>query len=218
MTTARFPGRRNQVLEAAIAVLAHSGSAGLTYRSVDETAQVPTGTTVNYFRPRDTLLTTVCCEIANRRCQHWHSLANVRPPCTQAGVVDLISQHIVDPLRTTDAPIEAYLSVLIEAQYRPTVLKVVTEDRQLQAELITKLLRHVNSPTPQSHAEIVVDHLTAITLRQALSQHSLDPKQSLSALLAVLVPPDVTCTYDEQGEPTALTAIPDTDSQLKHPI
>ncbi|QEU90358.1 TetR/AcrR family transcriptional regulator [Streptomyces kanamyceticus] len=48
--------RRDRLGDAAIDVLAESGSKGLTHRAVDAAADVPPGTTKNYFPTRDALL------------------------------------------------------------------------------------------------------------------------------------------------------------------
>lgn len=48
--------RRHRLRDAAIDLLAHSGSRGLTHRAVDAAADVPLGTTKNYFPTRDALL------------------------------------------------------------------------------------------------------------------------------------------------------------------
>lgn len=48
--------RRRTIADAGLTVLAREGSRGLTHRAVDAAAQVPTGTTSNYFRSRDALI------------------------------------------------------------------------------------------------------------------------------------------------------------------
>ncbi|MEV0094296.1 TetR/AcrR family transcriptional regulator [Streptomyces sp. NPDC050738] len=48
--------RRDRLGDAAIDVLAQVGSRGLTHRAVDAAADVPLGTTKNYFPTRDALL------------------------------------------------------------------------------------------------------------------------------------------------------------------
>ena len=50
------PERRNQILGAAIDILCDDGVGGLTHRQVDSRAGVPAGTTSNYFRTRQALL------------------------------------------------------------------------------------------------------------------------------------------------------------------
>lgn len=49
--------RRALLADAGIAVLAREGSRGLTHRAIDAEAGVPIGTTSNYFRSRQSLVT-----------------------------------------------------------------------------------------------------------------------------------------------------------------
>ncbi|MDQ0643090.1 TetR/AcrR family transcriptional regulator [Microbacterium murale] len=49
--------RRALLADAGIAVLAREGSRGLTHRAIDVEADVPVGTTSNYFRSREALVT-----------------------------------------------------------------------------------------------------------------------------------------------------------------
>ena len=57
-------GRARQVADAAIAVLADHGARGLTHRAVDQAAGLPPGTTSNYARTREALLTLTLTRIA----------------------------------------------------------------------------------------------------------------------------------------------------------
>ncbi|HEY1322382.1 MAG TPA: TetR family transcriptional regulator C-terminal domain-containing protein [Streptosporangiaceae bacterium] len=57
-------GRTRQVGDAAIAVLAGQGARGLTHRAVDRAAGLPPGTTSNYARTREALLTLALARIA----------------------------------------------------------------------------------------------------------------------------------------------------------
>ena len=65
ITPATTPGgRARQVADAAIAVLADHGGRGLTHRAVDQAAGLPPGTTSNYARTREALLTLALTRIA----------------------------------------------------------------------------------------------------------------------------------------------------------
>jgi DNA-binding transcriptional regulator YbjK len=57
-------GRAKQVGDAAVAVLADHGARGLTHRAVDQAAGLPPGTTSNYARSREALLTLALTRIA----------------------------------------------------------------------------------------------------------------------------------------------------------
>ncbi len=50
-------GRRAEILDGALAVLAGTGMRGLTHRAVDAAAGLPVGSTSYYFRSRDALVT-----------------------------------------------------------------------------------------------------------------------------------------------------------------
>lgn len=58
--------RRRTIADAGLTVLAREGSRGLTHRAVDVAAQVPTGTTSNYFRSRDALIEGLVERIGER--------------------------------------------------------------------------------------------------------------------------------------------------------
>ncbi|GGR90870.1 hypothetical protein GCM10008960_17420 [Deinococcus sedimenti] len=60
------PARRAALLDAALTLLATKGSAALSYRTLDETASLPVGTAVNYFRTRADLLLQVTRHVLNR--------------------------------------------------------------------------------------------------------------------------------------------------------
>ena len=57
-------GRTKQGGDAAVAVLADHGARGLTHRAVDQAAGLPPGTTSNYARTREALLTLALTRIA----------------------------------------------------------------------------------------------------------------------------------------------------------
>ncbi|WP_270365907.1 TetR/AcrR family transcriptional regulator [Microbacterium algeriense] len=58
--------RRRTIADAGLAVLARDGSRGLTHRAIDALAEVPTGTTSNYFRTRDALIEGLVDRIGER--------------------------------------------------------------------------------------------------------------------------------------------------------
>ena len=64
MSSTTPSGRTRQVGDAAVAVLADRGARGLTHRAVDQAAGLPPGTTSNYARTREALLTLALARIA----------------------------------------------------------------------------------------------------------------------------------------------------------
>ncbi|MER8185909.1 TetR/AcrR family transcriptional regulator [Kitasatospora sp. NPDC094015] len=58
--------RRDRLRDAAVEVLSEEGGRGLTHRAVDAAAQVPLGTTKNYYPTRDALLGAVAARCAEQ--------------------------------------------------------------------------------------------------------------------------------------------------------
>ena len=56
-TQTQVPDRRATLADAALAVLETEGGRGLTHRAVDRRADLPQGSTSNYFKTREALLT-----------------------------------------------------------------------------------------------------------------------------------------------------------------
>ncbi|HIT75768.1 MAG TPA: TetR/AcrR family transcriptional regulator [Candidatus Avipropionibacterium avicola] len=63
---ARNDDRRRMLADAGLTVLATDGARGLTHRAVDRVAEVPLGTTSNYFRNRSALVTGLVERIGER--------------------------------------------------------------------------------------------------------------------------------------------------------
>src|ERR1700742_1194044 len=94
--------RRALVADAAIAVLAESGAGGLTHRAVDVAAQLPDGTTSNYFRTRVALLRAAALRMSE---SHWQYVAELAAATDPAGeridAADMLGRLLVMP----DGPI-----------------------------------------------------------------------------------------------------------------
>ncbi|HWE89289.1 MAG TPA: TetR/AcrR family transcriptional regulator [Pseudonocardiaceae bacterium] len=133
-------GRRPLLADAAIAVLARDGGRGLTHRAVDREAEVPEGTTKNYFPTRDSLLEAAANRMAD---QHRAAVAQLRAT-TPAGV----SPHQVralypamirravhgDPTQVL-AMFELYLAAVRRPSVRAALGDMVTANADATVEL-----------------------------------------------------------------------------------
>jgi AcrR family transcriptional regulator len=108
-------GRARQVADAAIAVLADHGSRGLTHRAVDQAAGLPPGTTSNYARTREALLTLTLTRIAELDLAE--GAAGVAGSGLADGVAQMVHQWIIEPGRRRR--FLARLELAFEATRRP---------------------------------------------------------------------------------------------------
>lgn len=92
------PERRALITDTAIKILADVGAGGLTHRIVDNRADLPPGTTSNFFRTRIALLRAVTERVAD---QHWQYVAElqgaIENPGGRAALATLLSRLLVTP-------------------------------------------------------------------------------------------------------------------------
>jgi DNA-binding transcriptional regulator YbjK len=99
--------RRAELTDAAIDVVVREGLHGLSHRAVDQVANVPKGTTSNYFRSRDALL-----EATTRRLMELHfalMAAHLADRPDRQGLIESLSAILEQAL--TEHP-DRYLAML----------------------------------------------------------------------------------------------------------
>ncbi|MFE2295539.1 TetR/AcrR family transcriptional regulator [Streptomyces sp. NPDC059452] len=113
------PDRRDRLRDAAIAVLAGEGGRGLTHRAVDRAAEVPDGTTKNYFPTRDAVLRAVAERCLEQYLALTAQLAAAPGPADREGLVTLfrtLLENVAGPGRPR---LLACLELQAEAARRP---------------------------------------------------------------------------------------------------
>ncbi|TDT33781.1 TetR/AcrR family transcriptional regulator [Naumannella halotolerans] len=124
---AKNEARRTALADAGISVLAREGSRGLTHRAVDAAAEVPTGTTSNYFRNREALITGIFERIGTRlapRADDLEAAAREKPSR------ELFARYVRDIVRrlTTNREVTLALYELrLEAARRPELAAPLVE-------------------------------------------------------------------------------------------
>jgi hypothetical protein len=141
-------GRARQAADAAIVVLAEHGARGLTHRAVDQAAGLPPGTTSNYARTREALLTLTLTRIAEL------DLAEAATGVAGSGLADdvarMVHQWITEPGRRQR--FLARLELAFEATRRPELRAAYDEmGRGFRTEA-ARLLAAAGSAHPERDA------------------------------------------------------------------
>lgn len=116
---ARNDTRRRALADAGLRVLAEDGSRGLTHRAVDEAAEVPPGTTSNYFRSREALI---------------------------AGLVDRIGERLAPTAEQLAARANGVPGAALFADYLRDIVRRLTDDRQVTLALFELRLESSRRP------------------------------------------------------------------------
>jgi DNA-binding transcriptional regulator YbjK len=141
-------GRARQVGDAAIAVLAGHGARGLTHRAVDQAAGLPPGTTSNYARTREALLTLTLTRIAELDLAE--GAAGVAGSGLADGVAQMVNQWITEPGRRQR--FLARLELAFEATRRPELRAAYDEMGRGFRTQAARLLAAAGSAHPERDA------------------------------------------------------------------
>ncbi|MEU2115756.1 TetR family transcriptional regulator [Streptomyces sp. NPDC016459] len=143
---ARNAERRTALLDAAIEALADEGARGLTFRAVDARAGVPTGTSSNYFRHRDELLSQVADRIFVRLTPAPGDVDTaLLPPPSRALLVELM-RRLAQRLATERTCYLGLFELRLEAVRRPELRIQLT--KVLRADLDENIRLHLDSGMP----------------------------------------------------------------------
>jgi DNA-binding transcriptional regulator YbjK len=116
--------RRAHLLHTAVSLLAREGAAGLSYRTLDEAAAVPTGTASNYFRTRLDLHTQLAHHIHDRL-QPDQAFLNSVSSLTGPALHTALLENLVERVRREREAYLALLELRLLAQRHPDLQAVL---------------------------------------------------------------------------------------------
>ncbi len=177
--------RRAQLADAGIEVLAIEGARGLTHRAVDARADVPRGTTSNYFPRREDIVTALVARIAERLAPDPAVLASLaqRQPDRE-----LFVDYVREVVRRLDA--EPHVSIALfelrlEASRRPAVADAL--GRWRRAAFLDDVTFNADAGLPGTSTELALLHYAVDGLMLDRLTTPLDPGTSTEAIVDDLV-------------------------------
>lgn len=152
-------GRREDLGDAAIAVVAERGLKGLTHRAVDAAAEVPAGTTSNYFRTRQALVDAVAERIEARDHEVWGTLGP--PPQTFEGFTEWLARFATTMAahQTEVSRVRFALFIVDSEHYAPGHRRFLT--------IVTQALTAFGIPDADTVATAYLDYLDGMLLHAA---------------------------------------------------
>jgi AcrR family transcriptional regulator len=161
------PQRRRELADAAIALLASSGVHGLTHRTAETAAGLPSGTASNYFRSREALLVAAAERIAELHYADMTQAAQQHQDSAVSGtgqLPDSPGEQLVDLLAgsllvATTVHRERYLAVvelLLEARRRPALAAALAGLQEIATGFTAGLHAELGLPIPASAVPILM--------------------------------------------------------------
>ena len=121
--------RRAELTDAAIALLAESGVHGVSHRSVERRAGLPTGTASNYFRSREALLVAVAERVGQLHYADMESITGQERARkgSRGRAADLIAESLLLAATTYRERYLAIFELQLESLRRPALVAALAD-------------------------------------------------------------------------------------------
>jgi len=181
--------RREEVLDAAVAVLGTGGARTLTHRAVDAEGALPAGTTSNYFRSRTALIDGVLGHLAAEELELSHHLLDAAADITSIdGLVEASAQIVDQLLGDNRHKTMARYAIMLEAMHRPELQPALVAWTEPWWKLAATLLTHAGATAPRERARLLLSCIDGIMFDQlARPRADFDAHAALRPVIAGLV-------------------------------
>ncbi|MBR8642608.1 TetR family transcriptional regulator [Streptomyces tuirus] len=183
-----MPNRRDEVLDAAIEVLAEGGLRRLTYQAVDTAADVPAGTTSNHFRSRDALVSGVVAHLEALDRRDWEHTAGEPAANDPEAFIDALTHMVRHALGPARPRTTARYALILEGLARPAVREPLSRAQDSLITWVSQWLATLGSPDPREHCRLLFDYLDGMIFHQVvLPQENFDPEPGIRLVLGALL-------------------------------
>lgn len=176
---------RQRALDAAIDLLGTQGLRALTHARVDERAGLAKGSTSNYFRTRQALLTGVVGRLAEL---DLTQVGIAFAPTTPAELVDalcLAFEHLTGPARTATA---ARLILFLEAGHVPELRAALSRGREAMEAIGVVALARLGARDPRGAATALAACFEGHLLHRVARHDETDPRPTFELLVTAALP------------------------------
>jgi DNA-binding transcriptional regulator YbjK len=180
-------GRRDELADAGVRLIARGGMRALTHRAVDEEARLSAGSTSYYARTRRELMRLVVDRIAEGTQADADAL--VIPARLTKDEVAQMALGFLDQLAAREPVQAARFALLFELREDDELRRGLTAEAPVRASLIAgaeQLLEAADIAEPASHATDLVGLVDALLMYRVARAAPLDAARVLGAYLAGL--------------------------------
>ena len=181
-----MPDRRTTLLDAALELVGTQGMRGLTHRAVDAAADLPPGSTSNYFRTREALVLGIVERfIARERAMATGPRDEVDP--TPEGVAAAFGRF-VDRALGPDRPVTlARYAILVETAQNPGLREGMAVGADQVDTWTLDLVTRAGSQHPERDLGVLANYVTGLVLHElALPSPDLDVAARIRAVIDTL--------------------------------
>lgn len=178
--------RRTLLLDAALELVGTQGMRGLTHRAVDAAADLPPGSTSNYFRTREALVLGIVERfIVREREMATGPLDQVDP--TPEGVAEALGRFVDRALGPDRMVTLARYAILVETAQNPGLREGMASGADRVDTWALGILTRVGSRDPQRDLGVLANYVTGLVLHElALPSTDLDARGRIRSVIDTL--------------------------------
>ncbi|GAA4288584.1 TetR/AcrR family transcriptional regulator [Georgenia daeguensis] len=175
-----------RALDAAIELLGTEGLRSLTHARVDERAELPKGSTSNYFRTRQALVSGVVARIVEL--EEAEIGATFAPPGNAAEFLDGLCALFDHLTRTSRTQTTARLVLFMEASHDAELREVLSRARTGMARSVVATMASLGAKDPEVAAAAVVACFEGLLLHRVARHDDTDPRPVFTQVVTGVLP------------------------------
>lgn len=171
---------RDRAINAAIELLGTEGLKALTHRQIDQKAQLPPGSTSNYFRTRDALLAGVAGAVVERE---MAGASAAFAPQSAAEFLDALVALVDRVTRDQRTVTTARLVLFMEASHDPSLREALWHGRALFAAALEPVLGGLGARDPHTSASALMACSEGLILHRIARHDDTDVRPILDLVM-----------------------------------
>jgi DNA-binding transcriptional regulator YbjK len=171
---------RARAVEAAIDLLATEGLRALTHARIDQHAELPKGSTSNYFRTRQALLTGVVDAIVERELPQVDGALSPDSPTELVEAMCGVFEHITTADRRVTT---ARLVLFVEASHNTALRAALSRGREAMETLGVVALARFGARDPQTAAAALAACFEGLMLHRIARDDQTDPRPIITLVV-----------------------------------
>lgn len=176
---------RQRVLDVAIDLLGSEGLRALTHARVDRRAELPNGSTSNYFRTRQALLAGVVDAIRDRERPAVNAAFS---PSSADELVDALCALFDQTARVNRRVTTARLVLFLEASHNPALREALTRGRVALGSAVVVSMARLGARDPQTAADTIAACFEGLLLHRIARQDQTDPRPIFELVVQAALP------------------------------
>ena len=155
-TTAPEP-RRNEILEAALRVVAECGPDGITFRRVADRAKVPLGSLTYYFESREDLLREAFRLYLAEAAAFVRDVEEGSRPYTPSRIIEMVMTILRREFSEDPAMVRVEYELILYADREPELAREFNAYERWMETMLAAALEAIGSPRPIDAARTIID-------------------------------------------------------------